>query len=945
MGTRGLRIVKYKGRYWIFYNHLDSYLEGLGKALVEGIPAESEEYQKWLQAQRNHYEQWDCVLHKILCIKLEDLASIPVDASPICVWKAEFDERLYHCPPTYNPGSHEAYIEYTYTIDLDLEVFSVDFSAHYHLGHIPRDDVWIEGLFYNGNCERFVLPQCVPKKSIGSLTVENKDFTANAMEYWETLNTVGVLPRYESPSTVSRLRWSLFNIFSKSQLQHLGVTLLGWTAQDLPFREIAFFLLCIAAGGNKLALVDERRIIEPHTNDIYAGLVTGTKFNDERELISSVAAGYHVEGLPIGSAPNESRYWFQGALVCLVPRLNCSCVLEKAIADAVLYGRVHCCRKSFNAVLVSIEHVAFIRSFPDGSVEATDILPLISINHVSKDALQNYGERALRRFYHKYVKEPQESRTGKKNISGGTADLTPARSKNEDPDCVEKDGIRTDEANTTTSCPKPEDTETIAENPNDNSDAIGSHEAGDSGSVPQDQEKVNVALQGQDEPKSESGSAAENRDGECHEAEAELPHEAQNNEDTEGKSQERKAASEEEEVTETWTTEDTFYSLIQFFETTALEMLKPTKSGEHIFPVEIWEHILDYVSDVKTFNACTEVSRTLRSVCKQRPLVMDDLVFLKPPIQNSIIDNQEKSTTGKHAKTDFRALQLSSGQQMGISICSGQQAGNSGTACRIVVGSEKNRKSFCIDCPILLQGLETPAPWDQNTQQVERVRPAHIELEPEDRESVWNTAFKKYPIIAESPSRLLGCFWKKLFSALANRSIDFSSGTYYPKRKLEETGNFDWEVPPNTIQYLANQTTYLYEEAFHYLFVRLKRGSRYRDTLWDDLIREAKDYLDSPDRTYTLGRIGDKTGQVIGAHDPFVMLIVGLKVRLFKWDQGSVEEGAARTLRSSPSSALTELDPGRLYVITERKDREVIEEFFQMALNNELRAGKAKEGI
>ena len=933
MGTRGLRIVKYKGRYWIFYNHWDSYLKGLGKALVEGILADSKEYQKWLQAQRTYYEKWDCLLHKILCIKPEDLASMHVKASPGCVWKAAFDESLWLCPPSYNPGSHRSdhsWIEYTYTIDLDLEIFSIDSSAHYQLGHIPRDDVWIEGLFLNCNNQRFVLPQCVPEESIGSLTVENEDLAADAMDYWAKLNTVEVLPRDESPSTVSGLRWRLFGIFSRSQLEHLSITLLGWTAQDLPFREIAFFILCIAAGGNKLALVDERRIIEPHTNDTYAGLVTGTDIDDERELISSVAAGYHVEGFPTGSALDESRYWFHGALICLVPRLNRFRVLEKAIADAVLYGPVHCCCHSFNAVLVSIEHVALVRSFPDGSVEYTDILPLISIKHSSKDAVETYGKRELRKFYDNLVEKPQESRTGKNDISDGTADQTQAKSKNEGPDQVGKDDIRTDEANMTTECPKPGDPETIAEHPNDNSDVIGSHEVVDVGSVPQDQEEVNVALQGQDEPKSELGSEAGKRDRELHDAEAELPHETQNIEDTEGKSQERKAAPEEEEITRSWTTEDTFNSLVQFFEATALEKLKPTKTGEQIVPVEIWEHILDYVSDVKTFHACTMVSRTLRSLCNQRPLVMDDLVFLKPRIDNPIINDEEENITSKHAKTDFRALQLSSGQQMGIKICS-EQTENNGTACRIVVGSEKNRKSFCTDCPILLEGLEIPAPWDQNTQRSAHVPPAHTELEPEDRESVWNRAFGKCPITAESPSRGLGYFWKELFSAVANPSIDLRSKVYHAKRELEESADKGWEIPPNTIQYLAtSQTSAFYKENFRYLFVRLKRGCEFWDTLWDDLIREATDYLGSPDHT------------AIGAHNPFVMLIVGLEVRLFKWDQGfdddgSFEGGAARALRTP----LMELDPGRLYCITEGKNREVIEQFLQTALNKEHE--KAKE--
>ena len=295
----------------------------MGNSLEEGIPADPEDYQKWLQAQRNHYKKWDCLLHKFLCIKPKDLASMHVDASPFCVWKTAFDERMYYVPPSYNPGSYDISIEFIYTIDLDLEIFSIDLSAHYQLGHISRDDVWIEALFIKRN-KRFVLPQCVPRESIGNLTVPNEDFTPNAMEYWETLKTVKFLPKDEPPSTVSRLRWKLFKNFSESQLEHLRVTLLGWTAEALPFREIVFFMLCIAAGGNKLALVDERRIIQPHTNDSYAGLITGTRVDGERELISSIAAGYHVEGLPIGSAPSESKYWFQGALVCLVPRLNCS---------------------------------------------------------------------------------------------------------------------------------------------------------------------------------------------------------------------------------------------------------------------------------------------------------------------------------------------------------------------------------------------------------------------------------------------------------------------------------------------------------------------------------------------------------------------------------------------------------------------------------------------
>lgn len=48
MGTRGFRIIRFRGRYYIFYNHWDSYPEGMGKSLVDQIPQDPDEYQREL---------------------------------------------------------------------------------------------------------------------------------------------------------------------------------------------------------------------------------------------------------------------------------------------------------------------------------------------------------------------------------------------------------------------------------------------------------------------------------------------------------------------------------------------------------------------------------------------------------------------------------------------------------------------------------------------------------------------------------------------------------------------------------------------------------------------------------------------------------------------------------------------------------------------------------
>lgn len=48
MGTRGLFFIRCRGRYFVYYNHYDSYPEGLGAAIVFEIPRDPEKYRgKW----------------------------------------------------------------------------------------------------------------------------------------------------------------------------------------------------------------------------------------------------------------------------------------------------------------------------------------------------------------------------------------------------------------------------------------------------------------------------------------------------------------------------------------------------------------------------------------------------------------------------------------------------------------------------------------------------------------------------------------------------------------------------------------------------------------------------------------------------------------------------------------------------------------------------------
>ncbi len=404
MGTRGFRIIKFRGRYWIFYNHWDSYPEdGLGDALVDSIPVDPGRYQTWLQSQRHLFAKWDSLLQNFLTIQPVDMCKLESGDTQIPVFHAAFDKRLLDdAPPFYQSGSNDLYIEWTYTIDLDREVFSVDNGAHFSLNHIPRNKKWIEALCIDNKGERYLLPQLVPAESVATLALDPPSFTP-CTEY-EALQTKLVKPKsfdHISPfhATGPRLRWMLFNLFQKPQQEDLSISLLGWQAQDLPFRELVFFILCLATGGEHLAVVDQRRIRKPYQESLYMGVMSIHMSEGRAELATCLGVGYHMDGLPMGSAPNETKYWFEGALICLVPQLDHRGVLEVAMADAIEYGRTNSTKNSFNAVLISIQHIVLIKSFPDGSIEHTDFLPLIPITtHRAKDPQARYGTEALDAF-------------------------------------------------------------------------------------------------------------------------------------------------------------------------------------------------------------------------------------------------------------------------------------------------------------------------------------------------------------------------------------------------------------------------------------------------------------------------------------------------------------------------------------------------------------------
>lgn len=807
MGTPGSLIVRFRGRCWVLNYPTDGFLNGMGDSLVNSIPTDPDDYQKWLKAQRDFYAKWDNLLQTFMCITQAHLQDIGArfleiehhETDPIL--EEAFSNRLAAFP-NHHPTEHALWAVYYYTIDLDLEVFSIDSGAHYRLDCIPRNLDWIRALLPDGKGYRFVHPQLAPDASLASLATNTQQFMT---EKSTALAKKEVIPKVPGPSHIlAKFQLKLFNIFQKHELDNLPVTVLSWNAEDLALREFAFHILCLALGGSYLTIVDDRRTIGPYRHgrpdpewNEYRALIHGNDSDGEREFLTSLGLGFHKEDQPIGTAPHVSKYWLEGVLVCLVPRLDQPNVALNAMTEAVEYGRDVCGRLSFNAVLISILDVVLLKCFPNCTVDHSSIMPLVRVRGcIGLDARQRFSQTWLNDALERHRQTPSDADE-------------PTVSVTKDPGIQYPPNL-----------------------------------------VPDD-------------------------------------------------------------VVET-----TFLRLVNFFDSTAITASIPVRLSACSIPAEILSIILGFVSDTKTFLACTNVSRVFRDLFKQRPLIMDNVILTAP---------SESSTD-----MEFRATVLSSGQQMHISFSSNGRGDRD--TYRYLIGSQSNRKtasrSFSIQGLRLAEPFKTPLPRPYNDCDAEQ-----FNLIP--RESPWGKAVvRSYLSKADPDIRTLEDFWKAATELTVGDDFGLARDWHHI---FHQRTYADWLLPPNSQRYFISTDRYSNHIYYrHYLMLMIKRGSKYWDCLWDDIIREAKEELvkvdnDNAEDFQHLDENGHeivRSVRSVGAVNPSVILTVGFEVRLFEWRQ--VEDLSDD--RHYYDGTLTETEPGKVFSVLNADDREAIEVVLRAAV-------------
>ncbi|ORY55131.1 uncharacterized protein BCR38DRAFT_357270 [Pseudomassariella vexata] len=346
MGTPALEIVRYNKRYYIRHHQLDGYFEGLGAQIVASIPPDPEGYLKWLKSMRERYAARERALEQHV-YEIHDLSE--PDYSQF---------REFIALPSELPQLHDSSLQYSYIINIDDEVLTMDNGIHWVLGNIPRqDDLWL----------RAIVESIYLRKPTISLDIcPEKHMASLALELPKPNKVIDYAFRIVTPRTNIREAHNVFLIFvlatvlidCKNDIIGFGRE---WSPDSFPFRELAFALVSIASGQAKFHSFPAQQCNPRHDclwNCNSQHLPKSPGWLDEEWVGNSApllefGSMSHRPGEPPGASPIETMYWLDDVLVSLTLVVD-----GEAISKAVSWG-IEQGRTNFQIVVLSLFKVSF----------------------------------------------------------------------------------------------------------------------------------------------------------------------------------------------------------------------------------------------------------------------------------------------------------------------------------------------------------------------------------------------------------------------------------------------------------------------------------------------------------------------------------------------------------------------------------------------------------
>lgn len=308
-------------------------------------------------------------------------------------------------------------IEWTYTLDLDHEIFSVWDSAHFRMDNIPRK-VWIRALRDAGGQLTVATNKCPPASTACPALISQRhdsDHLAKHRQKYQELkcSIVGLNPCLD-PDTQKDFqsrcfRGLVYMAFCDAFDANFKNYSLTWVPDDFVFREMAFAILSLASGQVRLEdFPSGSGELDIYWDPSHLKKLAYLTVDEGRgvggsTILPRFATGAHRPGELPGSAPPGTIYWFEDVLVCLATGLDkresCQAAIAKAVESGLEQGAT-----DFQAVVVDLLFCVLLDVHMESGEPVVrhsrpiSLFPIQPTDHASMDHALRPAKRDLHRF-------------------------------------------------------------------------------------------------------------------------------------------------------------------------------------------------------------------------------------------------------------------------------------------------------------------------------------------------------------------------------------------------------------------------------------------------------------------------------------------------------------------------------------------------------------------